>query len=363
MTESKCIIGLTGNIATGKSVVRRMLENCGALGLDADVIAHRMMYPGGPAYQPVIDAFGEEILNENQHISRKKLGQIVFSDPNALARLETLVHPRVDRAIRQQIARSDKPLIAIEAIKLIEAGLDALCDRLWVSHASQSVQMERLLQTRKMSRSEAQTRIESQPPQSEKVARADTNINTEGSFKETWQQIRAGLDDPIKSGSPCPGHALKDNFLGGVDPTALTAFLNSRGNPQVEDLFQWLGTKALFAMAEQGTLQAVIAWDNWNFTAACTDVIPDQRLAEVPDQILQGFEQAALGQHCEILLAQGCLASRSPTGFLKAGFKHLAVPAISHPAWHAAAEQCAGNKNNRIWVKILNQPFELGSME
>ena len=89
------VIGLTGNIATGKSVVRRMLEHLGAFGIDADALAHRTFAPEAPGYQPLIQAFGPEILQPDGRVDRAKLGGVVFSDPQALVRLESIVHPLV----------------------------------------------------------------------------------------------------------------------------------------------------------------------------------------------------------------------------------------------------------------------------
>ena len=91
----KSVIGLTGNIATGKSVVRTMLEYFGVVGIDADSIAHQSITPGAPGYQPVVDYFGESILDPDGQIDRRELGSLVFANSEALAKLESLVHPLV----------------------------------------------------------------------------------------------------------------------------------------------------------------------------------------------------------------------------------------------------------------------------
>jgi len=177
MKNVEKIIGVTGNIATGKSVLRQMLVNSRALGIDADELAHRMIYPQGPAFKTVVNTFGESILSEDGSISHNKLGQIVFNDPDALLELEKLVHPYVIETINERANQSHCPLVVIEAIKLLEAGLGDICDEVWVSHASYELQLERLLRIRNMTQREAKRRIESQPPQTEKVARADVVIN------------------------------------------------------------------------------------------------------------------------------------------------------------------------------------------
>ncbi|PJF25678.1 MAG: dephospho-CoA kinase, partial [Phototrophicales bacterium] len=93
--EGKYVIGLTGNIGVGKTVVRQMLQHLGAHTIDADELTHQVMAPGAPAYQPVTELFGKIIIGSDGKINRPLLGQIVFSVPEALARLEAIIHPIV----------------------------------------------------------------------------------------------------------------------------------------------------------------------------------------------------------------------------------------------------------------------------
>src|SRR5689334_1396917 len=102
----KYVIGLTGNIATGKSVVRKMLEHLGAFGLDADALAHQAIAKGGPAYASVVKNFGDWLLTEAGEIDRTRLGKLVFTDPEALAKLEAIIHPLVGQALDFLIKRS-----------------------------------------------------------------------------------------------------------------------------------------------------------------------------------------------------------------------------------------------------------------
>ena len=185
----KFVIGLTGNIATGKSVVRKMLEHLGAYTIDADRLAHRAIAKGAPGYQPVIDTFGKWILGPDGEIDRKKLASIVFSDPEALQRLEAIVHPLVGQAVDWLVRRSPRQVIVIEAIKLLESDLKDMCDSIWVVDASPRAQLQRLMRKRGMSEAEARRRIAAQPPQAEKVAAADVVIRNDGSFEDTWKQV------------------------------------------------------------------------------------------------------------------------------------------------------------------------------
>ena len=151
----KFVIGLTGNIATGKSVVRRMLEHLGAYTIDADALSHRVISKGAPGYQPVLDTFGKLRLVPDGQINRTRLGHLVFSDPEALKRLEEIIHPHVRQAIDILIRRAGQSVIVIEAIKLLESGLRNQCDTIWVTDAPQHVQVERLMRKRGMSQEDA----------------------------------------------------------------------------------------------------------------------------------------------------------------------------------------------------------------
>jgi len=188
----KYVIGLTGNIATGKSVVRKMLEHLGAYGIDADALSHRAIARGAPGYRKVLDAFGGWILDGSGEIDRARLAGRVFSDPEALRQLEAIVHPLVRQAIDLLIRRAKVRLIVIEAIKLLEGPLAGACDTVWTTVAPEPVQKARLMQLRNMSEQEALQRIHAQPDQEVKIAAADLVIKNAGSFEDTWKQVLAG---------------------------------------------------------------------------------------------------------------------------------------------------------------------------
>ncbi len=178
---SRLVIGLTGNIATGKSAVAQMLTELGADVIDADRVAHQVMEPVQPAYADIVAAFGDDIAPAGGPINRARLGEIVFADPNALARLEALVHPAVGRRITELVASSTADVVVIEAIKLLEAGLSLrLCDEVWVVTAPRAAQLSRLMETRGLSHDEAVLRIDAQPSQEVKIAQADVVIDNDG---------------------------------------------------------------------------------------------------------------------------------------------------------------------------------------
>ena len=187
--------GLTGNIATGKSLVGRMLGKLGAHVIDADGLVRDLQRKGTRVYAAIIAEFGAGILRPDGEIDRARLGEVVFSDPEALRRLESIVHPAVGRAIEEQISRietrtsNENAVVVIEAIKLIEAGLSRRCDALWVVTSGQQVQIERLMRSRGLSEADARLRIEAQPLQSEKAALADVLIENNGTLDDLREQI------------------------------------------------------------------------------------------------------------------------------------------------------------------------------
>ena len=187
----KYFIGLTGNIATGKSTVAKMLEELGATVIDADALVHELQQPGTPVFDDIVAAFGAGILDRAGEIDRRALGAIVFADPEKLRVLESIVHPAVLIESARRIAEAATPIVVYEAIKLIEAGRAEMCNALWVVTARSDVQLQRLMRDRNMSEAEARQRIEAQPPQSEKITRATVVIDNSETLTDTQRQVVA----------------------------------------------------------------------------------------------------------------------------------------------------------------------------
>ena len=183
-------IGLTGNIATGKSTVLAWLQAHGAAVIDADKLTHQALALGGPAYAAVVEAFGPAIVLPDGAIDRKALGAIVFADAAALAKLEALVHPAVFTLAQAILRETPAPVVVIEAIKLLESGrLLPLCDEVWVVIADESTQIARLMQTRGMSEAEARQRMAAQSPQAEKVKQATRVLENNGDQDALYAQL------------------------------------------------------------------------------------------------------------------------------------------------------------------------------
>jgi len=185
----KVVVGLTGNIATGKSLVLGMLRELGATTIEADELAHRLMRRGQPLYDPIVAEFGHSILDGDGEIDRRKLGEIVFADPQALARLERITHPGVIQEARQLVADAPAGVVVVEAVKLLESGMAADCDAVWVVTSREEVQLERLMSQRHLSRPQAMLRIRAQPPQADKVRRAQVVIDNSGDVLETRKAV------------------------------------------------------------------------------------------------------------------------------------------------------------------------------
>lgn len=198
----KTIVGLTGNIATGKSAVMRLAYDHGALTIDADKIVHELMDNDATMQAAIAVAFGSEVRREDGRINRKKLGEMVFSDPAALADLEAMVHPAVGKAVDTRILASKQNVIFIEAIKLLEGNLRDICHQVWVTRCSPQRQLERLRVCRGMETEVAAVRIKGQASQEEKVAQSDVLIDTNGLMKDTEAQFEiawARLPEPASA--------------------------------------------------------------------------------------------------------------------------------------------------------------------
>lgn len=202
--QGKTVIGITGNIATGKSLVRKMLQHLGAYTIDADGLAHQVMAPNAPAYKPVIDWFGKWIVGSDGRIDRARLGAVVFSHPQALRRLESITHPIIGQAIDTLITRAKHDIVVVEAIKLLEGDLADKVDEVWVVDAHPKVQLQRLVTKRGLPKEESIKRIRLQNPQADKIKAADKVIQNNGDVNETWAQVQAAWESLQKTEEPEP---------------------------------------------------------------------------------------------------------------------------------------------------------------
>ncbi len=186
----KYLIGLTGNIAVGKSQVSQFLVDLGAAAIDADQVAHQALLRGGPAFRSVVDEFGASVIGADGEINRAALGEIVFADQAKLRLLESITHPAIRERIHQGIRSAQRPVLVIEAIKLLEGNLRQVVDAVWVVNAARETQLQRLMSGRGMSEDIARQRIASQNKQADKLRQADVIIENDGDLEATREQVR-----------------------------------------------------------------------------------------------------------------------------------------------------------------------------
>ena len=199
---SPFVISLTGTIGTGKSLVRKMLEHKGALTIDADQLAHAAYSHGTIGFHALVNRFGNEILDENGQIDRKRLGELVFRNPQALIELETLIHPLVTQAVNRVIDLSPLPIIVIEAIKLLESNLKERCDAVWAVNSPADAIYKRLSETRGMDREHVNERVNQQSVWHIGETCIDSIIPNEGDINDLWTVVSARWDDLSKNSIP-----------------------------------------------------------------------------------------------------------------------------------------------------------------
>jgi len=188
------IVGLTGGIASGKSLVTRVLRDLGAHIIDADKIVHDLLAPGQDACREVVGHFGKEIQLPDGSIDRRRLGDIIFNHPEERAWLNQCIHPRVFEAYNHQVRhlseRQPDAIVIMDAALLIETGYHRHMDRLIVVYADQKAQMKRLMERDRFTLEQAMARISSQMPLDEKRKYADFVIENTGTRDATEQQTR-----------------------------------------------------------------------------------------------------------------------------------------------------------------------------
>ncbi len=189
--KTMIILGVTGQLSTGKSTVSAILAKLGAAVINADLLAHRGMRAGGACFKKVVRLFGAGILSKGQ-IDHKKLAQIVFTDLIKLKKLERIIHPFVMKATWAEIQvfkKAGKKVVVLDVPLLFESGMDRLTDLNVVVKTNAKVQMERVLIQGRLSRAEAKRRISCQMTMAEKALRADIVVNNNGTLKATEKQV------------------------------------------------------------------------------------------------------------------------------------------------------------------------------
>jgi dephospho-CoA kinase len=313
----KFVIGLTGNIATGKSVVRKMLEHLGAYGIDADTLGHRAITKDAPGYQAVVKTFGKWILTKDGQIDRSKLGRLVFTNPEALSTLEDIVHPLVRQAVVILANRAPQKVIVIEAIKLLESELRNFCDTIWVTDTTESIRIQRLVEKRKLSYQDALERIHAQSAQEIKLKAADIVINNNKSFEDTWKQVasawKIAVPLPSAEEEPTPTTTILDGQLSvrraqPKDAQEIANFINQasggRRNLNRDDIMEAFGEKAFLFLLRGTALIGLLGWQVENLVARVDDFYMRNNISllDAMTVMMNEVEKASKELQCEAAL-------------------------------------------------------------
>lgn len=350
--SGKYVIGLTGNIATGKSVVRKMLEHLGAYTIDADALSHRAMAKGAPAYQPIVDHFGKWILAEDKEIDRTKLGNLVFGIPDALKTLEMIVHPFVGQAIDLLVKRAKQDVVVIEAIKLLEGDLASKCDNIWVTDAPESVQINRLRKKRGLGEESAQRRVRAQNAQKDKIDAAHIVIDNTGSFEELWKQVSAAwervtnkteAEDATETSEAQSGDYLVKRGHP-RDSEAIAELISKLGGTQMtsSDVMAAFGEKAFFILKLDQNVVGLAGWQVENLVTRTPDlyISPECVSESALEAIISEIESAsqALQSEASLLFLSKDLASRKAI-WENLGYEKRTPQTLGVQAWQDAASE------------------------
>ena len=364
----KYVIGLTGNIATGKSVVRKMLEHLGGYGIDADALAHRAMAKGAPGFPLVLKSFGEWIVDDEGQIDRARLAKIVFSDQGALDKLEKIVHPLVTHAIDLLIRRAKHSVVVIEAIKLLESDLAAGCDAVWVVSAAEELQVSRLMHKRQLSEAASKQRISAQSPQTSKLRAASVVIRNEGSFENTWEQVQAAWAELPKPKEPLleqppqarPGElVVRRGLPQDADEIArfITQVTHGKKTMNREDVMAAFGEKAFLLIERDNHTAGIAGWQVENLVTRIDELYfaPTLPLDEAIPALMNQVETASneLQSEASLLFLPPYLAQHA-SAWRSVGYRPQTVQGLGVRAWQEAAMESMP-RGSSLWFKRLKE--------
>lgn len=389
---NKTIIGLTGNIATGKSAVMKFAAQKGALTLDADKVVHQIMEDDPSMQAAIAVAFGPEVRLPSGQIDRAALADIVFNDEEALRDLEMMLHPAVRNEIVRQVEESDAAVVMIEAIKLLEGGLAEMCDEVWVTRCPRRVQIQRLMVCRGMDAETAAVRVNAQNPQEAKVARADVVIDTDGpmastkeQFERAWSRLgqnrvareESVVDEPappvtaeavaepdlppdaeeeaLPADAPVTVRRARPSDIPGI---LLVMHKASDGKVRMTraEMLRSFSDRSYLIGQTGAQISTVVGWNTDSTTAVCIDQIWIHPLAAVRvtgPPVLEEVERSARELICEVALA--FLPHDVPPAIeqllLDAGYEKMEKKSLRR-AWQRTVEE-RQPENTYIMAKVL----------
>ena len=181
------VIGISGSIGSGKSIIRHFLAMKGVLPIDADELTHFLLFKGRAGHKAILDHFGEQFLTSNGDLDRTRLGKLVFTEPHQLHALEAILHPMITDIVKSLLRSIIYPIISLEAIKLYSSDLLSICDSRWFVTATNETQVQRLKETRGMDQEAVRMRLRQQSfPKDMPV---DYYVENSGSLVDTYEQV------------------------------------------------------------------------------------------------------------------------------------------------------------------------------
>jgi dephospho-CoA kinase len=345
-----------------------MLEHLGGYGIDADALAHRAIAKTAPGYTLVLEAFGSWVLDEEEQIDRTRLAKVVFSDPDALARLEAIVHPLVEHAVDLLIRRAKQSVVVIEAIKLLETQLAAGCDTVWTVDAPEEEQISRLVHKRELSEAAARQRVAAQPPQDQKIRAANVVIHNDGSFDHTWEQVQtewAKLPKPKEPLLPPPPPAkpgqirVRRGKPQDADEIArfITRVSHGRRRMTRQDVMAAFGEKAYLMIERDNQLSGVTGWQVENLVTRIDELYFEQGLPldQTIPALMETVEQASveLQSEASLLFLPPVLAQHVGT-WRSVGYRPQTIQGLGVRAWQEAAIESMP-RGASLWFKQLRE--------
>lgn len=361
VSASPLVIGVTGNIAAGKSTVTRRLAELGATVIDADAVYHALTsVPGSDLARQIAREFGDHVLNPDGSLDRKALGGMVFADPARFAALDRLTHPVIDTEIRRLTAAATTAVVVVEAVKLVEAGYDADCDEVWLVEAAPTQQVERLMARNGLTRPEAERRVAAQPVLELKRKRATRIIDNSGDVAATIAQVDAAWSQATERTLRRKARPASEGEPTGMpDPSVCEIFFDF-SCPYVYRAGMWVDE-----IERQGGSGYVFRWRALPLEQINADKGPDWKLWEQPDDFrsrgLLAFRAA------EAAKRQGDAAwSRFRTALLRARHeaerdisKRDAVLAVAAEA-DLDLDRFAADLADRSLLSAVGDDFEAG---
>ncbi|MBN1994430.1 MAG: dephospho-CoA kinase [Anaerolineae bacterium] len=383
---AKIVIGLTGNIGTGKSLILRMLQELGSTVIDADKLVHQLMKKGSPVYDAIVNEFGAGVLDQTGEINRRNLSKIVFTTPGALAKLEGMTHPAVHQEVVRRIDQATTQVVAVEAIKLFESNLIDLCHSKWVVTAPPDVQLKRLVERRKMSLEQAQQRLKAQSPQAEKTAKADVVIDNSGDLAKTWALVKkqyttllqdmpaeeAPSPEPEPAPTPETAVAAADVDVSAAEVTIrrakrndmelmaqiIAAATNGALDPDLSQMMEAIFSRAYIVAQSGGHVVGIAGWQTENLIAGLQDfyVIRADLWPTVGQRMLEMIHKEIEALSCEVAIVFVMKqAGSQPIEFFESqGYQQAEIRELGY-MWEDAAREWQPENSILLYKKLREQ--------